>query len=300
MIAALRAGAVPASCEVETASGRVLEIRAGTPTDVSGACAGHYLVLRDRTGERRAERLLHQSQRLESVGILAAGVAHEVNNPLSFVRSNLAHLHYLSSLLEDGLDRYPKDVGDELRDMGQVIEESVSGLDRVHRIVEGLLRFSSMPSGRKASCDVNESLLEAARFASLDPSAPVGLETRLGAELPRVHASPDQLVQIFLNLLLNAKHALEGKKAGRIVASSTRTGEGVEVRIHDNGPGVPDEIRGKVFDPFFTTRARNEGAGLGLSISFDIVRDHGGSLELEVPPGGGACFVVRLPACSDD
>jgi signal transduction histidine kinase len=141
---------------------------------------------------------------------------------------------------------------------------------------------------------------EAARFASLDRGARVRLELQLGRDLPAVLASPDQLVQVLLNLFLNAQHALVDRAGARIVVSTAVADGGVEIRVADNGPGVPEPIRDKIFDPFFTTSAPNHGTGLGLSIAFDIVREHGGSLELTNPADGGACFVVRLPVSADD
>jgi PAS domain S-box-containing protein len=295
LLESLRAGSASSRVEVETSSGCVIELGGGSPCNSSGAPAGYFVVLRDRTSQRRAERLLYQSQKLESVGILAAGVAHEVNNPLSFVRANLAHLQYQGELLETEIENLPKEVAAELEDMSEVIGDTVNGLDRIHGIVQGLLRLSHPPTGRTDHCDVNGSLRDASRFAAMGPLCGVHFESALAEDLPAVHASPDQLVQVFLNLLLNAKHALDQRPGARVLARSEREGDFVVVRIEDNGPGVPEEIRSKIFDPFFTTRAPHEGTGLGLSIAHDIIRDHDGSLDLEVAEGGGACFVVRLP-----
>ena len=295
----VRSDGGPARSEVETAQGRVLEVSLGSARDAAGSSAGLFAVLRDRSSERRAERLLRQSQKLESVGILAAGVAHEVNNPLAFVRSNLAHLQHLACVVDDHADSLPKEVREDLNDMGEVIEESLLGLDRIHGIVQGLLRFSRLPTNREAACDANEALSEAARFASLGHEGEVEWVTELAEDLPPVAASAEQLIQVLLNLLLNARHALDGRTGGRVTVSTTRRGEGVEIRIRDNGPGIPETLRDKIFDPFFTTRAPGEGTGLGLSIAFDIVREHGGRLELETSSDGGATFVVRLPAATD-
>jgi PAS domain S-box-containing protein len=295
MLGELRAGRTPARVEVETEDGRVLEVAAGVPNDATGTRAGSFVVVRDRSGERRAERLLHQRQKLESVGILAAGIAHEVNNPLAFVRANIEHLRHAAELLEDELDLLPKHVADELRDLPEVIEESISGLSRIQRIVQGLVRFSRMPTGHRGDCDANEAVLEASRFASLDRAATVRFDTRLDADLPHLLASPDQLVQVLLNLFLNARRALEGRDDPRVEVTTGVKDGFVEIRVADNGPGIPEAIRDKIFDPFFTTRAPGEGTGLGLAIAFDIIREHDGVLELDSPPGGGACFVVRLP-----
>jgi PAS domain S-box-containing protein len=295
LLAGLRRAAGARPIEVDTADGRTLELIAGSPRQGRGRRAGSFVVLRDRTSERRAERLLLQSQKLESVGILAAGVAHEVNNPLSFVRANLAHLQGIAEDLQEVVDGLPKALAADVEGLPEVVDDSIAGLDRIHGIVQGLLRLSRPPQGARVLCDVNDSVVEAVRYVKLDRAGPTAVETQLADDLPVVLASPDQLVQVVLNLLLNARHALAAVEAPRIVASTARVDDHIEIRVADNGPGVPEAIRTKIFDPFFTTGGPDEGTGLGLAIAYDIVREHGGILELELPPGGGACFVARLP-----
>jgi PAS domain S-box-containing protein len=295
-LVALRRNAPRSHVEIETGQARILELGSGCLRDAAGEGVGYFAVLRDRTAEHRAERLLHQSQKLESVGVLAAGVAHEVNNPLAFVRANIAQLQQLASLLEETREELPKEVASASEEMQEILDESLTGLDRMREIVKGLLRFSRTSSGRLEACDLNAIVEEAARFASLDRGSLVQLELRLADGLPQVDASPEQLAQVLLNLFLNAAHALGDRPGASIVATTRACGDGVEVRVVDNGPGVPEAIRERIFDPFFTTRAPNEGTGLGLAIAFDIVRKHGGNLELENPAAGGACFKLTLPS----
>jgi signal transduction histidine kinase len=111
-----------------------------------------------------------------------------------------------------------------------------------------------------------------------------------------VKGSADRLGQVVLNLLMNAKHALAGRPFGRITVETLAQRGGVELHVSDNGPGIPEEIQDRIFDPFFTTKGPDQGTGLGLSIAFDIVREHGGSLEIASRPGEGARFIVRLPS----
>jgi len=297
MLRDVRRGLEPAASELETRNGRVLEASVGCPRGTPPGTAGCFVVLRDRTAERRAAKLLQRSQRLESVGMLAAGVAHEVNNPLAFVTANLGHVHQIAERLESRADELPKDLWEDARELSDVIDESIAGLDRIQNIVQGLLNLARTPSERALVSDPNAIVREAVRFASLDGDAGIRLETRLADDLPGIEASPEQLVQVFLNLFLNARHALRGRPGATIVASTRACDDQVEIRVEDNGPGVPEALRDRIFDPFFTTRPPNEGTGLGLSIAFDIVGEHGGTLELESPETGGACFVVRLPAC---
>jgi PAS domain S-box-containing protein len=280
--------------ELETPDGRRLELRSGAVRAFAGQPAGRFLVLRDRTEQWRHERLLQQRQRLESVGVLAAGVAHEVNNPLAFVRANLAHLEQLSTLVRK-LSDAAAPIGPELVEMGEVLTESVEGLDRIARIVEDLLHFARPALEQRRPVSLNRVAEEALRFAALHRGRPVHVETELAPALPAVEASQDRLVQVALNLLLNARQAVGSREGAWIRVETTVEGDRVTLRVRDNGPGVPAELRERIFDPFFTTRPPGEGTGLGLAIAFDIVREHEGSLELESQVGGGACFALRLP-----
>ena len=282
------------AAEIETADGRRVEIRSGAVRAFADRPAGRFLVLRDRTEQWRHERLLQQRQRLESVGVLAAGVAHEVNNPLAFVRANLAHLGELADLVPKLVAAEPPAAGPELTEMGDVVAESIEGLDRIARIVESLLHFARPPREERHAVSLARVAEEALRFAALHRGAPVRVETAFAAELPPVEASEDRLIQVVLNLLLNARQTLAGQAEGWIRVEVAAEGGCVVLRVRDNGPGVPEAIRERIFDPFFTTRRPGEGTGLGLAIAFDIAREHDGSLELE-RSAAGACFALRLP-----
>ncbi len=284
------------SGEIETQDGRVIGVDAAAMPAGAGQAAGRFLLLRDSTRQRQNERMLRHRQKLESVGILAAGVAHEVNNPLAFVRANLAHVQQLAEEVEKRAedDRSRKELA-ELRELGEIAGESLVGLDRIARIVDGLLRFSR-PSDGHGRVRVDALVEEAIRLASLHRSRSVTVETIVAHPLPELTASPDRLLQALLNLLLNARHALAGREAPCIVVACRPLGDGgAEIQVSDNGPGIPAEIRERVFDPFFTTRAPGEGTGLGLSIAFEIVQEHGGELSLDASPQGGARFTIRLP-----
>jgi PAS domain S-box-containing protein len=280
--------------ELRTADGRHLEVRSGAVRAFAQQPAGRFLVIRDRTEERHRERLLQQRQRLESVGVLAAGVAHEVNNPLAFVRANLAHLEQLAAQLPKLAGADGREVAPEVLEMADVVAESVQGLDRIARIVESLLRFARPPVDELRSVSLSLVAEHALRFAALHRGSPLRVETELAPALPAIEGSEDRLVQVVLNLLLNARQALVGRSDGWIRVETVAEGASVVLRVRDNGPGVPAAIRERIFDPFFTTRGPGEGTGLGLAIAYDIVREHEGTLELEAQPGGGACFALRL------
>jgi PAS domain S-box-containing protein len=281
--------------ELDTRDGRRVELRAGSVHAHAGQPAGRFLVLRDRTEQWRQERTLQQRQRLESVGVLAAGVAHEVNNPLAFVRANLVHLQELAARLPKAVAPGAEEDARELLELPDVLSESLQGLDRIGRIVESLLRFARPPSERRREVSLNQVANEALRFAALHRGRTVRVDTAFDPALPGVEASEDRLVQVALNLILNAKQALAEQPDGAIRLETAREGAGVVLRVRDNGPGVPAALRERIFDPFFTTREPGEGTGLGLAIAFDILREHEGTLELDSQPGAGACFTVRLP-----
>lgn len=284
--------------EFQTEDGRTFEATMGCPIDREGFLAGYFLVISDRSSDRQAQQLLYQSQKLESIGILAAGVAHEVNNPLAYVRANFEHLGQLAMSVEDERDRMPKDLADLLADVPEIVDESVAGLNRIHAVVQGLLGFSRMSTEQRDDVDCNEVIGDAIRLASLGPSTGLSIETQLRVNLPTILGVKGQLVQVLLNLLLNAKKSLADSLEPKISVSTRPVQGWVEICVEDNGPGVPESIRTRIFDPFFTTREPNEGTGLGLAIAFDIVRDHNGELIHEAPSGGGARFVVRLPDAS--
>lgn len=278
--------------DLQTPDDRRIELHASPVRGRDGRPAGCFVELHDRTERFRYERALRQRQKLETVGTLIAGVAHEVNNPLTFVRASLMHLRHVSEGL---LKRFDAEQVAELRDVPGLVDEALEGVERIVCIVDGMRRFSRMPDGRPAAVDVNRVASDAVRLAGFHGSRDVIVLPRLGRDLPFVDGSPERLVQVLLNLLVNAKQALRGRPGGRVVVETIRRGDHVQLRVADNGPGIPVAIRHRLFDPFFTTKGPDEGTGLGLSIAFDIVREHGGAIDVVSEEGRGALFVVRLP-----
>jgi C4-dicarboxylate-specific signal transduction histidine kinase len=239
--------------------------------------------------ERRrvqAERTRAELERLALVGQLASGVAHEVNNPLAFVKANLRYLH--EELIEHPGPLSPA----ELR---TVLEETEQGVLRIQQIVSDLRQFSREVTEDEA-CAVPEALEEALRLA---PERLPGLGEvvrELAPGLPQVRMGQRHLVQVVLNLLDNAMGAMqstESRRPPRIVLRAREDSGGVRLDIEDNGPGIPADVLPRLFEPFFTTRYNSKGLGLALC------REHavraGGSLVAENLPGGGARFVLRLP-----
>jgi PAS domain S-box-containing protein len=287
----------PVALELRTTDERRIALSAARTRDGSGGETGQFAVLRDRTDERRLEHLLQQTQRLQTVGTLAAGIAHEVNNPLAFIRANLSQIHRMGELVEQGGEGSEK-LGEELADLRQIAEETLDGIARIARIVGDMRGLASEPAEGDepfVDVDVNAVVRDAIRLANLHRKQVVDLKMLLSDELPAIHGSPERLVQALLNLLLNAKRAVEGARRPRISVTTERDDDAVAIRVSDNGPGIAYEIQERIFDPFFTTKGPDQGTGLGLSIAFDIIRDHGGVLEVRSRPGGGAAFVARIP-----
>jgi PAS domain S-box-containing protein len=276
--------------ELRTADERLLDVKGGAVAAIGSQPSGRFVSIQDRTIARRNERLLRERQKLESVGILAAGVAHEVNNPLAYVRANLSHLQSTANALAKHETACEID---DVEEMPEILAESIDGLDRIARIVQSMLRLSRVPDESHHEIDPNEVVAEAIRLADLKRGSSVH-STSDDTDL-RVIGSAEQLVQVLLNLLLNAKHAARDQEDTRIEANIRRDGQHAVIDVRDNGPGIPHALHDRVFDPFFTTRGPSEGTGLGLSIAFDIVREHGGLLELASQPGEGTCFSIRLP-----
>ena len=242
--------------------------------------------------------MARHTEKLQSVGALAAGIAHEVNNPLAFIRANLSQIHRMGERVEEcHAERDPDaKLADELADLREIAEETLDGIGRIEQIVTGIRRLAAGGEQSVQLVEVNEVVRDALRLSNLGRDGQVVLEARLADALPRVQGTPERLVQAVLNLLVNARQALEGR-SGRVRVETRCHDASLEIRVGDDGPGIAEEIQERIFEPFFTTKDPDRGSGLGLAIAFDIVRDHGGELEVRSKPGAGACFIVRLPAC---
>ncbi|HEX9802164.1 MAG TPA: ATP-binding protein [Gammaproteobacteria bacterium] len=254
----------------------------------------------------QAQRQLYQSEKLASVGQLAAGVAHEINNPISFISSNLrTALSYLDRLkalgerLKQGMDseearRYWQDSELDflLKDFAELLDESQGGAGRIARIVSDLKGFTRIDHVDAEMEDLNriiEQVLNIAR-TRFDPDIQVDFTA---GEIPAIRCYPGQLGQVFYNMLLNAAQSLTAD--GRIGIATAMQEGAIRVQIEDNGVGIPADLQERIFEPFFTTREVGQGTGLGLTVSNDIVRAHGGRIELESEPGKGARFTLYFP-----
>lgn len=234
---------------------------------------------------RVASTRIRESERLAVVGQLAAGVAHELNNPLQGI---VAYSHLL-------LERTTEDTRQR-----ETLEKIVVQADRCRAIVRALLDFSRPQKPRLQPSNINSILAECLELVGSQALFHnIEIEAHLDPQLPRVLTDPSQMEQVFTNLILNAAEAMEG--AGRLTIATRvdLAGDRVEIQFRDTGPGIPGHLLEQVFDPFFSTKQEAHGTGLGLSISYGIVREHGGSITAESQPGGGATFLVRVPITAE-
>ncbi len=270
------------------------------------------------------ERELAQIQKMESLGVLAGGVAHEINTPVQYVGENLAFLKESFTELAQVFQRFRK-VAETAEPTGEMkklideanraaetadleflreeiptsIEHSLEGVARISEIVKAIREFSHPDAKEKSAVDINRQIETTITVARNQLKHVADVVTELDPALPQVPCMPGELNQVFLNLLVNAAHALEETgdgTMGRITVTTAALEDQVEIRIADTGPGIPENIRDKIFDPFFTTKEPGKGTGQGLAISHSIVtKKHGGSISVESEAGQGTTFIIKLP-----
>lgn len=266
----------------------------------------------ERTAElKQAYALLVEQDKMASIGQLAAGVAHEINNPLGFVHSNLFSLQtYLTRFVDmlqfyrnlpAGLGSWQEDAQNKwkelkidfmLEDIVALFEESIGGAERVKKIVADLKGFSHVDALGPEDCDLETELDRALLLLGHETPPETEVEKTYQA-LPPVHLEGGKLGQVILNLLRNA---LQTRGEGlRLALATGRDEKNIWFSVADNGPGVPAELGSKIFEPFFTTRDVGAGTGLGLSVVYNILDEWGGSIALTESPLGGACFKAIIP-----
>jgi signal transduction histidine kinase/CheY-like chemotaxis protein len=256
-----------------------------------GSAGTRVLLIRDISGERDLQTRLALADRLAAIGTLAAGTAHEINNPLTFV---LANAEMLGEELERARDAIDPAV---LQSWMELVGEVRTGADRIGRIVKDLMTLARERRGDEAAVDIGDTLERCIAMANNELRHRANVVRDLAAT-QRVLASEGRIFQVFLNLIINASQAIpEGHVDDNEIRIATRDdGSDVVVEVSDTGVGIDKAVVGKIFTPFFTTKEVGRGTGLGLSISLGIVANLGGTIEVESEPGKGTTFRVRLPA----
>lgn len=267
---------------------------------------------------REAQAALIQSEKLASLGQLAAGMAHEINNPIAYVTNNLAVLQRDVTAAMQILDKYRQAAANDQagarseaarleeemdlpylqESLPRLFETSLRGLGRVRDIVKNLRDFARLDEADRKEVDLNAAIVSTAEILAHEiKKKSIQFHTILG-ELPAVLCHPGKINQVFLNVILNAVQACA--PGGRVeVRSRTEREDAVVVEVEDNGCGIRPEHLPHIFEPFFTTKPVGEGTGLGLSVSYGILRDHGGAIDVESTVGKGSVFRIRLPVAAD-
>ncbi len=293
---------------IETSSGR--KLLAGYSIDITDLRQAEESL-------RMVQTQLMHNDKLASIGQLAAGVAHEINNPMGFVSSNMITLgkyiekynRYIdqievelrsgsSGLLPEPVTalRQSLKLDYVMRDVMVLVEENIEGIDRVKRIVQDLQTFSRADSSNIGAANLNSCMDSTINIVNNEIRYSAELKREYG-DLPKVHCNVQQINQVFMNLLINASHAIKskGEEIGEIVVRTWCDQDNVFTSVSDNGCGIAPENQSRIFDAFYTTKEIGKGTGLGLSISSSIIRKHGGDITLTSETGVGSTFTVRLP-----
>ena len=243
--------------------------------------------LRAREGAlREAHAKILQSEKLAAVGQLGAGIAHEVKNPLAGILG-CAQLSLRKA-----------ERGTPLEKNLLLIEKETK---RCKTIIENLLKFARQEKTVLEPIEVNRVVEDAVAIVRHQLELQrVKIREELADDLPMVRGHADQLQQVLMNLMINAQDAMEGRPGTVTITTGRPDADRIEVRVMDTGPGIPKEIQGKLFEPFFTTKPRGKGTGLGLAVTYGIVKDHGGEIRVESEPGHGATFIITLPVAESD
>ncbi len=290
---------------------KYLELHA-YPLNFRGEQSGFALLVNDKTELQQLQVRLHQTAKLASIGELAAGVAHEINNPLAFVRSNLHTLNeYVTELaalastlykFADNGDSLPAldltklleklDIKYIMQDSTSLVEETNDGIERVAKIVRDLKTFARADNAEREDLNVNQAISDALNLTRNELKYTVTVQTDL-AEIPILRGFPQQLVQVFTNLFVNAAQAMPEK--GTLTIITAPDNDDVLITVTDTGSGIEETVLSRIFDPFYTTKAPGKGTGMGLSISFGIIERHGGTITASSKVGIGTTFEIRLP-----
>jgi two-component system sensor histidine kinase HupT/HoxJ len=268
-----------------------------------------YHALREAHDElKRTQQQLLQSEKMASLGRLVAGVAHELNNPISFVLGNVHAMHRYAPRFKQYLDAVHAGMGDEdlaqlradlhidriLEDLAPLLDGAIEGAERTRDIVDGLKRFSAVDRNEDVEFNLTEIIERSVHWVTRATPASFHVSLDLPKEL-HVMGSPGQMQQVIINLVQNAADATDNRPEQILTVKGYEEHGCIVAVFRDNGPGIAAESLGKIFDPFYTTKVVGKGTGLGLSISFGIVERHGGKLSADNLAQGGAEFTLRLP-----
>lgn len=306
---------------------RIMRVFASPIYDGAGKITAAIEIFEDVTEKLAVERELRQAQKLESIGQLAAGIAHEINTPVQYIGDNIrflgdvfrdllminAHQTDLLQAVKTGQPAAPliaeieaaiehADLDFLVGEVPKTVQQSMEGINRVGAIVRAMREFSHPGTEEKTPTDINQAIESTVTVSRNEWKYVADLTTDLTPELPLISCLPGEMNQVFLNLIINAAHAIgdatDGGRRGKgLITLSTRLqDQWVEIRIVDTGGGIPEKVQHRIFDPFFTTKKIGKGTGQGLAIARSAVVDkHQGTIHFETETGKGTAFVIRLP-----
>lgn len=278
---------------------RVVEARA-IASDTA-AVLDRYTKHIERLAQERAQQLIH-ADRLTTLGAMAAGVAHEINNPICYMGASLELTKILWKNVEEFLRLYLHDHPESVQELNKVLEKFPQahdrlrrGIDKVSRISSGLKNFGRKAEERRERCVLSNCINEALELCDGIISKKTTIVCEVPETLPQLVIDRQRIEQVIVNLVVNSAQALGKIADGKIRIAAVQDGEMVELTVEDNGPGIPQDKLSAIWKPFFTTKEVGEGTGLGLAISRQVIVEHGGTIEVENRDQGGACFTILLP-----
>lgn len=260
-----------------------------------------YAAEMENLAEERAHQLVH-ADRMATLGTMAAGMAHEINNPASFISGNVQTFQRFWEKLAPIFEKEVSaghDDSDVLRfvlnEMPKLLDGMRNGVSRIRTIVDGLRTYARQDEKNQVECHIHECIRQSLELCHNVLKRYVTVEQDLGQDVPTMVGNPSQLEQVLINIFTNAAHAMEKQGQGILRISSAGSNGKIRLVIEDTGPGIPpDKIEG-IWQPFFTTKEVGKGTGLGLSISQSIIEAHGGTIRAENAQSGGARFLIELP-----
>jgi PAS domain S-box-containing protein len=287
--------------EIRDSDGKVrwMEYTKTPLVDPEGTVTGIVGMIRDVTALYLSRQQLAQADKLAAIGTLAAGVAHEINNPIGYINSNLNTLAKYAQKVKAYYEKNASPESEEWQEIGEImddcrsaISESLEGTSRVKKIVMDLKSFSRIDRAEKEFANINEGIESTLNIVWNELKYKCKVEKQLG-QLPELFCMPNQLNQVFMNLLVNAGQAIAGE--GIITIRTWADQVNIFISFRDNGGGIPKENLNKIFEAFFTTKEVGKGTGLGLSLVYDIIKKHNGKIEVDSTVGAGTEFVITLP-----
>ncbi len=271
----------PMTEELQSSAGEIFRVRYYPIIDERGEVVSIVRNAKDITIEKRVEQRIQHAERLASLGQLAGGLAHEINNPLGVI---LCYVDLLKSQLAD----FPQG----FKDVAIIEKHAVN----CQRIVADLLEFARGQETARQPTALNATIEEVVRM--VDPQfrrQRCDIELDLASDLPLVNIDVNKMKQVYLNLLMNSRQAINGRGTIRIQTRYLKDSGQVRLIFEDNGSGIPPGLIDRIFDPFFSTKKTGEGTGLGLSVSYGIIKEHGGDIQVESEPGQWTRFIIELP-----